>query len=168
MQLNCLETKLFSVDRETNGNNTLHQAPLMRLMRELLQAHEAVTRVGGEQVRRHGLTPVEFDCLTHLGILHPRRMCDLAECSCLTRSRTTQVVTELEKKGLVSRERNAQSDREVMASLTPLGQEMFDDIYSAYYESMQEKFGNRLSISEQEQVIELLGKLSSSVECGCT
>jgi MarR family 2-MHQ and catechol resistance regulon transcriptional repressor len=139
----------------------------MRLMRELLQTHEAVTRVGSEQVRRQGLTPVEFDCLTQLGILHPRRMCDLAECSCLTRSRTTQVVTELEKKGLVNRERNAQSDREVMASLTARGQEMFDNIYRDYHQFMQEKFGDRLTRSEQEQVIELLRKLSSSNDCSC-
>ena len=149
------------------AKKNLHQAPLMRLMRELLQAHEAVTSIGGEQVRRHGLTPVEFDCLTQLGILHPRRMCDLAECSCLTRSRTTQVVTELEKKGLVSRERNAQSDREVMASLTPKGQEMFDDIYAAYHDFMHDKFGERLSASEQEQMIALLGKLSRNDECQC-
>jgi DNA-binding MarR family transcriptional regulator len=77
-------------------------------------------------------------------------------------------MTELEKRGLVRRDRNSQSDREVMASLTTEGQELFDRLYPAYHDFMEQTFGGRLDREEQEQMTVLLGKLANGKECDCS
>ena len=132
----------------------------MRLLRALVEAHNDVIEHDDSQMRGYGLTSSEFDCLVTLGVAQPLRMCDLAARSLLTKSHTTQVVKGMEARGLVRRERSAESDREVLASLTPAGQELFERVYPTHYEFLTKFFGERLAEGEQDELATLLRKLA--------
>lgn len=140
------------------------QTTTLRLLRSLVEAHEAVMALDDGEIRAYGLASSEFDCLVTLGVGQPLRMCDLAQRSLLTKSHTTQVMKQLERRGLVRRERSPESDREVFASLTPAGQELFERVYPAQYEYLRRRFDERLSGREQEELTALLRKLGSRQE----
>lgn len=142
-----------------SANYDFRATPTLRLLRALVETHRAVLELADQQTREYGLTPSEFDCLATLGVGQPMRMCDLARASLLTKSHTTQVTKALEARGLVRRERSPESDREVLAALTPAGQELFERIYPAHYEHLKERFGGRLSAAEQRALTDLLRKL---------
>ena len=132
----------------------------MRLLRALVESHDRLRKLDDRQIRSYGLSTAEFDCLVTLGVEQPLRMCDLAERSLLTKSHATQIVKQLETKGLVSRQRSRQSEREVLVSLTPEGGALFDRVYPVQYEFLKELFGSRLTAAEQEELTRLLRKLT--------
>jgi DNA-binding MarR family transcriptional regulator len=132
----------------------------MRLLRALVEANGCVMKLDEIQIRTYGLASAEFDGLVTLGVDQPLRMCDLAQRSLLTKSHTTQVVKQLEAKGLVNRQRSRESEREVLVSLTPEGQELFERVYPLHYEFLKGLFQERLSGAEQEALIALLRKLT--------
>lgn len=128
-------------------------------MRALVEAHRGILDRDDLQIKEYGVALSEFDCLVTLGVSQPLRMCDLARLSLLTKSHTTQVMKSLERKGLVRRERSPDSDREVLASLTPAGQELFERVYPAHYAFLKEQFDTRLTPDEQRELTGLLRKL---------
>lgn len=132
----------------------------MRLLRALVEANGQVMKLDEVQIRSYGLASAEFDGLVTLGVDQPLRMCDLAQRSLLTKSHTTQVVKQLEAKGLVNRQRSRESEREVLVSLTPAGQELFEQVYPRHYEFLKGLFGERLSPEEQDALTGLLRKLA--------
>lgn len=132
----------------------------MRLLRSLVEGHDAVLEAEERQTRTYGLSLSEFDCLVTLGVDQPLRMCDLAQRSLLTKSHTTQVVKGLEGRGLVRRQRSPESDREVLASLTDEGQQLFEQVYAAHYEHLRELFDARLDEREQERLVTLLRSIA--------
>lgn len=102
----------------------------------------------------------EFDCLATVGVDQPLRMCDLAQRSLLTKSHCTQIVKQLEAKGLLHRRRSPESDREVLVSLSPAGETLFADVYPSHYDHLKAAFAGRLSEAEQEELAALLRKLA--------
>jgi MarR family 2-MHQ and catechol resistance regulon transcriptional repressor len=133
----------------------------MRLTRALVEAFERWREADIQQIARYGLHPSEFDVLVHLGVEQPQKMGDLAEHTLLTKSNCTRVMKCLEAKGLARRERGPESDREVLASLTPAGQKLFERVYPVQYEHLKSLFERGLSEPEQEQLIQLLRRLAA-------
>src|SRR5204862_8095474 len=131
----------------------------MRLTRALVHAFEHWREADIRQIGSYGLHPSEFDVLAHLGVEQPQKMTELAERTLLTKSNCTRVMKCLEKKGLARRERGAESDREVVASLTAEGQRLFEQVYPAQYEHLKSLFGRCLSEQAQEQLTQLLRRL---------
>lgn len=145
------------------------QTKTIRLLRALVEARDAVMAQGEAQIRRHGLSPCEFDGLVTLGVAEQEappggsgalRMGDLARRSLLTKSYTTQVVKQLAARGLVRRERSPESEREVLVSLTPAGRELFERVYPAHYEFLGRLFRSRLTEEEMEALTRMLRKLA--------
>lgn len=134
----------------------------LRLLRSLVEAHRGLMEADDTRIKEYGLASSEFDCLVTLGVGQPMRMCDLARESLLTKSHTTQVTKALERRGLLRRERSPESDREVLASLTPAGQELFERVYPAHYEYLKDLFDRRLSADEQQSLTQLLRKLAGA------
>lgn len=132
----------------------------MRLLRALVEANSHIMKLDEVQIRTYGLASAEFDGLVTLGVDQPLRMCDLAQRSLLTKSHTTQVVKQLEAKGLVNRQRSRESEREVFVSLTPAGEELFERVYPVHYEFLLGLFRQRLTAAEQDTLIALLRKLA--------
>lgn len=145
---------------DVDAKDDFRRTQTMRLLRALVEANGYVMRLDEAQIRTYGLATAEFDGLVTLGVDQPLRMCDLAQRSLLTKSHTTQVVKQLEAKGLVSRQRSRESEREVLVSLTPEGQALFERIYPQHYQFLKELFQARLSADEQEALTALLRKLA--------
>src|SRR5437868_15346552 len=109
----------------------------MRLTRALVEAYERWREADFRQITSYGLHPSEFDVLVHLGVQQPQKMTELAERTLLTKSNCTRVMKCLERKGLAQRERGIESDREVLASLTPEGEALFRRVYPLQYEHLK-------------------------------
>jgi MarR family transcriptional regulator, 2-MHQ and catechol-resistance regulon repressor len=143
------------------GKLNFRDSLTFRLNRALVEACERIRELDDAQIRTYGLSSSEFDCLVTLGAAGgPMRMCDLARCSLLTKSHTTQVMKQLEARDLVQRERSPESDREVLASLTSSGQTLFEHVYPLHYRHLECLYGRRLSSAEQEDLRRLLRKLA--------
>jgi DNA-binding MarR family transcriptional regulator len=145
---------------DVDAKHDFRRTQTLRLLRALVEANAYVMRLDEVQIRSYGLATAEFDGLVTLGVDQPLRMCDLAQRSLLTKSHTTQVVKQLESKGLVNRQRSRESEREVLVSLTPEGQELFERVYPQHYQFLKELFHARLSAEEQEALTALLRKLA--------
>lgn len=131
------------------------------LLRALVEAHDRLMKADQIRIRSYGLSQAEFDCLVTLGEEGaPLRMCDLAERSLVTKSHATQIVKQLEARALIQRRRSPESEREVLVSLTPAGEELFEVAYPAHYRYLQNLLGSRLSDREQDQLTALLRKLA--------
>src|SRR3954454_20818405 len=124
----------------------------MRLTRALVHAFEHWREADIRQIGSYGLHPSEFDVLAHLGVQQPQKMTELAERTLLTKSNCTRVMKCLEKKGLARRERGPESDREVLASLTPEGERLFRRVYPVQYVHLKNLYDSRLTEEEQEQL----------------
>ena len=134
----------------------------MRLTRALVRAYDHWREADLPQIAGYGLHPSEFDVLVHLGVEQPQKMTELAERTLLTKSNCTRVMKCLEAKGLARRERGPESDREVSASLTPAGEELFRRVYPLHYEHLKRLYESRLDEREQELLIDLLNRLAES------
>jgi DNA-binding MarR family transcriptional regulator len=134
----------------------------MRLTRALVGAFDRWREADGRQIESYSLHPSEFDVLVHLGVEQPLKMSELAEHTLLTRSNCTRVMKSLEAKGWARRARCPDSDREVLASLTPAGEALFREVYPRHFEYLQRQYDGRLDESEQEQLIALLHRLAGT------
>jgi MarR family 2-MHQ and catechol resistance regulon transcriptional repressor len=132
----------------------------IRLTRALVEAYDRWREADFRQIASYGLHPSEFDVLVNLGVDQPQRMRELAERTLLTKSNCTRVMRCLEAKGLARRVRCPESDREVLASLTPAGQELFERVYPLHHEYLRSLYDSSLKEDEQEQLIALLQRLA--------
>ena len=107
----------------------------------------------------HDLLMTEFDMIAALGNTKGLRMGELAGAMITTPGNVTRVAQALEKRGLVGRERSPTSDREVLARLTPAGDEFFRKHFLGVATFSSALMDNALSTAEQRQLTELLRKL---------
>jgi len=134
--------------------------PQIRMLRALSIAAEAFReshRVFLEE--GFGLSLSDFDVIATLGNTQGMRMKDIAAhmMTSSSASNVTRVCTGLEKKGLVERQRSPESDREVLARLTPKGQALFEEIFLRVAHFTRAFADSALpTTSDQEQVTELL------------
>jgi DNA-binding MarR family transcriptional regulator len=132
----------------------------IRALRLLLRTHARVV----EEHRRyledtHGLLMTEFDMIAALGNTKGLRMGELAGAMITSPGNVTRVAQALEKRELVERRRSPHSDREVLARLTPAGEEFFRKHFVAVATFSSDYIDSTLSKAEQKQLVELLGKL---------
>jgi len=108
---------------------------------------------------RIGLPMLEFDMLAALGNTEGLRMKDLAETMITSAPNVTRVCAAMEAKGLVKRQRSEKSDREVVASLTPEGQKLFEQVFPSTVNYSAAILDTGLSRKELESLASLLEKL---------
>lgn len=134
-------------------------SPTLRLLRALHRSYRDVQCVdAGHLEERWGLQHSEFDVVATLGNTDGIRMGEIAERTLSSPANVTRLVKRLEGRGLVERQRSPQSDREVIARLTPLGTELFETSYPAQYLFMKNWFDERL---DQDQQVALIGALET-------
>jgi MarR family 2-MHQ and catechol resistance regulon transcriptional repressor len=143
-----------------NDKVPVRERPQIRALRALIRAH---ARVVDDQRRHiedtHGLLMTEFDMIAALGNTEGLRMGELANAMITTPGNVTRVAQALEKRGLVERRRAPHSDREVLASLTPAGEEFFRKHFHGVVGFTSDYMDAALSTAEQVQLAGLLGKL---------
>ena len=117
----------------------------------------ALESFGGRLARRNsagGLTPSQFGVLESLYHLGSMRQGEI--CAKLLRSggNITLVVDNLEKHGLVRRERGTEDRRVVVVSLTEAGQALIEQVLPGHVAAIVEEMG---ALTAEEQ--ETLGRL---------
>ncbi|HVJ14051.1 MAG TPA: MarR family transcriptional regulator [Polyangiaceae bacterium] len=144
-----------------NKKGAVRTWPQVRVFRELLRANARVMALAREFVEAEtGLSFSEFDMLLELGNQTGLRMSDLAAKMVVSPANVTRLAQSLAAKGLVVRERAQHSDREVLARLTPEGQELFARHFPKAAAFMAGLMDERLTAPEQATLGELLEKLS--------
>lgn len=121
---------------------------------KLMRAAESVTSRTSRPMTDAGLTISQFGVLEAL--LHKGPLCqkDIAAKILKSSGNMTMVIDNLEKRGLVRRERAENDRRFITIHLTPEGATLIDEIFPKVRDAI---VANLEILSEQEQ--ELLGKL---------
>jgi MarR family 2-MHQ and catechol resistance regulon transcriptional repressor len=115
-------------------------ARALRAWVTLRRAANALTTVLETALDAEGLTESQFgvlEALRHLGPLHP---CDLAKKILRTTGNLTLVLDQLERRGLVRRERGTTDRRFITVHLTDEGLALIDRVFPAHADRVAELF----------------------------
>jgi len=121
----------------------------------------AANAVGSRLARRlaeHDLSESQFgvlDALYHLGPLH---QCDLARKILRTTGNVTLVVDNLERRGLVQRQRGEADRRYVLVRLTAAGEELIRTVFPPHADAVATEMA-ALSTEEHRQLSRLCRRL---------
>lgn len=113
-----------------------------------------------EGVHRQGLTENQFgvlECLLHIGPLH---QCDLGAKLLTTRANITQIVDQLESRGLVRRARDEGDRRYFHVHLTEEGRRCIEGLFPTHLAFIQAQFSllNAHEAAELERLLRIVGK----------
>jgi len=109
--------------------------------------------------RTQGLEAAHLSILHTLGLGGEMRMTDLAARVIVGPATITRRAKQLEERALVRRKRSKQSQREVLISLTPLGEAMFEDSFFHLHHEHRAYFDERFNQQEQQQLQQLFKRL---------
>lgn len=125
---------------------------------KLMRAADSVT----QRIHRHlapaGLTPSQFGVLEALYSLGPLCQRELGEKILKTSGNVTLVIDNLEKRGLVRRERSADDRRYITVSLMPAGDALIRDVFPRHAQAVSDDM-QALTPAEQEELGRLCRKL---------
>lgn len=122
---------------------------------KLIRAAASVEARTGRLLTEAGLTTSQFGALETLHHLGPMTAGKLAEKHLKSPNNFTVVLSNLEKLGLVRRERDEKDRRLVWVSLTDAGREKVESILPPYFDAITRDIGV-LTAQEQRQLAELL------------
>jgi DNA-binding MarR family transcriptional regulator len=131
---------------------------LLPVLRALVECHTQIERVASRELEARGLTHAQFDVLVTLGDMPGMTCGALGERTLITKGTLTPVLNRLEAKGLIRRAKSATDKRQVLISLTPAGQALYERTFLPHVQTMQPRF-DILSPAEQQELIRLLHKL---------
>jgi MarR family 2-MHQ and catechol resistance regulon transcriptional repressor len=132
---------------------------------KLSRAHATFDRIAKRDIARYGLTEPQFGVLECLGHCGPLKQCDLSRKMLVTGGNTSLVIDNLEKGGLVRRERNPDDRRTVSVHLTPKGKKLFQEIFPQHAAAITAAAG-ALTPGEQKELSRLLRKLGRALAEG--
>lgn len=125
---------------------------------KLSRAAEAVTARINSHLKAENLTISQFGVLEavyHLGPMHQNQ---LAEKMLKSTGNLTMVIDNLEKRGLVERERDPSDRRCVIVHLTDAGRQLISNIFPRHVTHVLREIG-ALNADEQARLASLLKKL---------
>lgn len=125
---------------------------------KLMRAHYSVRARLDAELGKHDLTENQLGVLEALLHLGPQCQRALSEKLFTSGASITLLVDQLEKRGLVRRERSEEDRRFITVNLTPEGRKFIEKLFPAHASSIAEIFG-ALSASEQEELGRLCKKL---------
>jgi MarR family 2-MHQ and catechol resistance regulon transcriptional repressor len=133
-------------------------AAALGLWVKLSRAFGTFDRIAKRDIARYELTEPQFAVLEALGHLGPMRHCELSRKMLVTGGNTSLVIDNLEKAGLVRRERDPEDRRSVHVHLTPKGEKRFKEIFPMHAEVITAA-ASVLTTAEQQELSRLLRKL---------
>jgi MarR family transcriptional regulator, 2-MHQ and catechol-resistance regulon repressor len=149
---------MWSDQMSTHYQGTRAERRALDAFIKLARASNSVAAALAETFAAAGLTESQFgvlEALLHLGPLHPR---DLAKKLLCSTGNLTLVLDNLEKNGLVRRERGNADRRYVTVHLTPEGRMLIGELFPRHVAAVVERFGV-LTAAEQEELGRLCRKL---------
>jgi MarR family transcriptional regulator, 2-MHQ and catechol-resistance regulon repressor len=149
---------MWSDQMSTHYRGTRAEQRALDAFIKLARASNRVAADLAETFTAAGLTESQFgvlEALLHLGPLHPRDLAGKLLCST---GNLTLVLDNLEKNGLVRRERGSGDRRFVTVHLTPKGQALIEELFPRHVAGVVARFGV-LTAAEQEELGRLCCKL---------
>lgn len=125
---------------------------------KLTRASDSIHARLNSAVSMQSLTISQFGVLEALMHLGPLCQNELGSKILKSNSNMTTVIDNLEKRGLVKRERSLSDRRMIEIYLTEEGRELIESLFPHHVAAIQEQFGV-LTQQEQEQLGSLLRKL---------
>ena len=132
---------------------------------KLMRAADSVGERTGRSAAAAGLTPSQFGVLETLYHLGPLMVGQLAQKHLKSPNNFTTVVDNLEKQGLVRRERDQEDRRVVMVHLTDVGRCRIERVFPQHVQAVVADM-QVLTPKEQEQLGELLRRLGKQEGAG--
>jgi len=105
----------------------------------------------GRLLAEYGLTESQLGTLEVLYYLGPMCQSDIGNKLLVTDGNMTMVLNNLEKRGLVSRERDGKDRRQITVCLTEKGQQLIGDLFPKHAQNIADLM-SILSPLEQEQL----------------
>lgn len=139
--------------------------PYMRTLRALIETCHQVEAVSSRQIESMGLTPAQFDVLATLGDTPGMTCKELGAGTLITKGTLTGVLDRLEAKGLIRRARCEQDTRQMIVSLTPEGETVFEQTFQPHVDFLG-TFFDRMPADRQALLIELLRELQAAFDHG--
>ena len=148
----------------THYSGTEDEARALDVFIKLMRAAQSVGDRTGQPAAAAGLSPTQFGVMETLYHLGPLMVSQLADKHLMSRNNFTVVIDNLEKAGLVRRERGHEDRRVVMVHLTDTGcdriKAVLPDFVRAVVRDMQV-----LSPPQQKQLATLLRCLGRQQNC---
>jgi MarR family 2-MHQ and catechol resistance regulon transcriptional repressor len=142
----------------THYQGTTEEMSALDVYIKLSRAAEAVTaRING-YLKNENLTISQFGVLEAIYHLGPMRQNQLGEKILKSGGNMTMVIDNLEKRGLVQRERNPNDRRSIIVHLTETGQMLIDALFPRHVQIVVKEIGV-LTPEEQVQLAALCKKV---------
>jgi len=112
------------------------------------------------------LFPSEIHIIEAIGSNKANKVTELSHIFHITKGAVSQVVNKLHNKGFIHKERNKDFGKEIILSLTPKGQNVFE-IIDKKHEIMAEEFISYLENFKAEEIdsfLEILGKIEEYID----
>jgi DNA-binding MarR family transcriptional regulator len=137
------------------------------LWRALMRIVKLVPRqLDVDLVRGAGLTASEYTMIMHLSEAPKRqlRMADLAVATGLSASRTTRLVDDLQRRGLVTKRGSSADGRSNIAKLTPEGLAKLRTAWRVHVASVRNRFLDHVDASDVPTVAHALTAVATKLE----
>lgn len=129
----------------------------------LAKSHQLTFGLMKSSVEKFGLTPPQFATLAFLWKKDGLNQQELGNLMNVDRTTIGGIVERLEKLGLVKREEDPEDRRSQVVFTTPEGDGIREEILNGL-DKVRKALGERLTITEQEQLCGLLNKLRTNYE----
>jgi MarR family 2-MHQ and catechol resistance regulon transcriptional repressor len=139
-------------------NATTKQQLALRTFVKLARAAESVSERSLRHLAGTGITPSQFAVLEALLHLGPLTQKALAQKILRSSGNMTMVIDNLERAGLVRRERSAEDRRAIIVHLTSKGEAIIREIFPRHAQAVQAEMDS-LSPEELRQLGELCKKV---------
>jgi MarR family 2-MHQ and catechol resistance regulon transcriptional repressor len=142
----------------THYKGTQEERRALDVLVKLMRASRSVAERMSQPVIAAGLSPSHFGVLETLYHLGPLKVSELADKHLKSHNNFTVVIDNMEKQGLVRRERLQEDRRVVMVHLTSEGRERIKQVFPEFVRALTEDL-QILNSEEQEQLSALLLRL---------
>jgi MarR family 2-MHQ and catechol resistance regulon transcriptional repressor len=130
----------------------------------LYRSVNAITNVIKNDVAQYGLNVTEFgvlEALYHKGTLSVQAIVDKV---LIANSSMSYVLSKLEDKAMIKKEKSSQDKRQFNISITSKGQSILDEMYPKHVQSLRQKL-DVLTTEEENELQRLLKKVGKKAVC---
>lgn len=144
----------------------LKDDPYLKLVRPLVEAHQAFWLADNRHIRSLKLTPSQFDVIATLGDTDGMTCSELSARTLVTKGTLTGVLDRLVAKGLIRRESVDSDRRQIRIQLTEKGDGVFRKTYAAHIAFLKPFFERALNPKEVDDARRFLLRLRDSFKRG--
>jgi MarR family transcriptional regulator, 2-MHQ and catechol-resistance regulon repressor len=142
----------------------LKDDPHLKVLRPLVEAYLAFSRIDNRHIRSLRLTPSQFDVIVTLGDTAGLTCSQLSSQTLVTKGTLTGVLDRLARKGLIRRESVAGDRRRTQIRLTERGHALFQKVFAAHIAFIRPFFERALTQQEVETARHLLIRMRDSFQ----